>query len=95
MQDGALVDIAAGSLAMQGMLALPPHARGCGIAHAGAGRDAAGDHVDDYAVDPAFRAVPADAAQAAWSARRMGALCAELGTALDTSSLPWTITPEG
>jgi poly-gamma-glutamate synthesis protein (capsule biosynthesis protein) len=84
---------------------------------------AAGDLVDDYAVDPdlrndrqllfeleledgalrrillhpvalkACRARPADAAQAAWTGRGMGELCAELGTRLDAGALPWTITP--
>jgi len=84
---------------------------------------AAGDLVDDYAVDPTLRndrqllfeleledgalrrillhplaiadcrASPADAAQAGWSGRRMGELCAELGTRLDAGALPWTIAP--
>lgn len=39
------------------------------------------------------RTGPADAAQADWIGRRMGALCAELGTRLDTRALPWTLTP--
>ncbi len=91
--------------------------KGCSILYA------AGDLVDDYAVDPAFRndhqllfeleldgaalrrmllhptfiahgrTMPADAAQAGWIARRFGALCAELGTRLDTACRPWTILP--
>ncbi|CAN7390178.1 CapA family protein [Massilia sp. LjRoot122] len=84
---------------------------------------AAGDLVDDYYVDPAFRndhqllfeleldggrlrrillrpvfiaqcrTSPANTAQAIWIGRRMGALCRELGTRLDTAGQPWTITP--
>lgn len=89
--------------------------KGCPILYA------AGDLVDDYYVDPAFRSDhqllfeleldgarlrrillhpvciaqcrtrPADPAQAIWIGRRMGALCRELGTRLDTASQPWTI----
>lgn len=84
--------------------------RGCPILYA------AGDLVDDYLVDPAFRndhqllfdleleggalrrirlhslfiarcrTRPADPAQADWIGRRMGALCRELGTRLDTTA---------
>lgn len=39
------------------------------------------------------RTAPADAAQAQCIAARMGTLCAELGTRLDSTRLPWTITP--
>lgn len=35
----------------------------------------------------------ASAAQAEWIGRQMGALCRELGTPLDTTVRPWTITP--
>lgn len=39
------------------------------------------------------RTGPADAMQAHWIGRQMDSLCGELGARLDTSTLPWTVTP--